>query len=90
MIVCAHIAVHRRGGCAGREFSGGASLAQLLKRPVLSPEPWRTPAPGVYLCSSSTPPGPGVHGLPGYYAARSALRHEFGITAAPSLSPSTP
>jgi len=70
--------------------SGGASLAQLIKRPVLSPEPWRTPAPGVYLCSSSTPPGPGVHGLPGYYAARSALRHEFGITAAPSLSPSTP
>jgi phytoene dehydrogenase-like protein len=70
--------------------AGGASFAQLVKRPVLSPEPWRTPAPGVYLCSSSTPPGPGVHGLPGYYAARSALRHEFGITAAPSLAPSTP
>ena len=69
--------------------AGGASLAQLVKRPVLSPEPWRTPAPGVYLCSSSTPPGPGVHGLPGYYAARSALRHEFGITAAPSLAPSS-
>jgi phytoene dehydrogenase-like protein len=70
--------------------AGGASLAQLIKRPVVSPEPWRTPAPGVYLCSSSTPPGPGVHGLPGYYAARSALRHEFGITAAPSLAPSSP
>ena len=67
--------------------AGGASFAQLVKRPVLSPEPWRTPAPGVYLCSSSTPPGPGVHGLPGYYAARSALRHEFGIAAAPSLAP---
>jgi phytoene dehydrogenase-like protein len=70
--------------------AGGASLPQLIKRPVVSPEPWRTPAPGVYLCSSSTPPGPGVHGLPGYYAARSALRHEFGITAAPSLAPSSP
>jgi len=67
--------------------SGAAGFTQLLKRPVVSTEPWRTPAPGVYLCSSSTPPGPGVHGLPGYYAARSALRHEFGITAAPSLSP---
>ena len=66
--------------------SGGASFAQLLKRPVLSPDPWRTPAAGVYLCSSSTPPGPGVHGLPGYYAARSALRNDFGITAAPSLA----
>ena len=66
--------------------SGGASFAQLLKRPVISPDPWRTPAAGVYLCSSSTPPGPGVHGLPGYYAARSALRNDFGITAAPSLA----
>jgi len=67
--------------------AGGASFAQLLARPVLSTDPWRTPAPGVYLCSSSTPPGPGVHGLPGYYAARSALAREFGITTAPSLSP---
>ena len=67
--------------------AGGAGFAQLVARPVLSTEPWKTPAPGVYLCSSSTPPGPGVHGLPGYYAARSALAHEFGITAAPSLAP---
>jgi phytoene dehydrogenase-like protein len=67
--------------------SGGANLRQLLVRPTLSTEPWRTPARGVYLCSSSTPPGPGVHGLPGYYAARSALRHEFGILTAPPLAP---
>ena len=65
--------------------AGAATFGQLIARPVLSTDPWRTPASGVYLASSSTPPGPGVHGLAGYYAARSALRHEFGITAGPSL-----
>lgn len=67
--------------------TGEASMRQLLARPVLSLDPWRTPARGVYLASSATPPGPGVHGLAGWYAARSALRHEFGITTMPSLAP---
>lgn len=66
--------------------SGAPSILQLLKRPVLRPDPWRTPLEGVYLCSASTAPGPGVHGLPGWYAALSALRHEFGIDAMPDLS----
>lgn len=67
--------------------AGRAGLHQLLARPVLSTDPWRVPADGLYLCSSSTPPGPGVHGLAGWYAARSALRHSFGITRMPSLAP---
>jgi phytoene dehydrogenase-like protein len=67
--------------------AGEASMRQLIARPVLSLDPWRTPARGVYLASSSTPPGPGVHGLAGWYAARSALRSEFGVTTMPSLAP---
>ncbi|GAB3575643.1 NAD(P)/FAD-dependent oxidoreductase [Leifsonia lichenia] len=67
----------------GDIYAGSPSIRQLLKRPVLSTDPWRTPLAGVYLCSSSTPPGPGVHGLCGWNAARSALRREFGIAADP-------
>lgn len=67
--------------------SGAPSLKQLVARPVLSTDPWRTPMDGVYLASSSVPPGPSVHGLGGAYAARSALRHEFGIDRLPDLSP---
>lgn len=64
----------------GGEISGGATdIRGMLARPVLSPDPWRTPAKGIYLASSSTPPGPAVHGMNGYLAAQSALHHEFGI-----------
>lgn len=72
----------------GGDIAAGApSLWQLIRRPVISPEPWRTPMPGVYLASASVAPGPGVHGLAGWYAALSALRHEFGTRALPDLSP---
>jgi phytoene dehydrogenase-like protein len=63
----------------GGDFSAGLmDVRGLLQRPVVSPVPWRTPIRGVYLCSSSTPPGPGVTGMPGYYAAKYALKDIFG------------
>ena len=63
---------------AGGDINGGAAnLPQLIARPILSPAPYRTPLRGVYLCSASTPPGGGVHGMCGYHAARLALREMF-------------
>ena len=64
----------------GGDIGGGlATLPHVIARPVLAVDPYRTPIPGVYLCSSSTPPGGGVHGMSGHRAATSALRREFGI-----------
>ncbi|HEX6512936.1 MAG TPA: NAD(P)/FAD-dependent oxidoreductase [Chloroflexota bacterium] len=60
----------------GGDLNGGeANLAQLLTRPALRLDPYATPLGGVYICSSSTPPGGGVHGMSGYHAARSALHY---------------
>lgn len=71
----------------GGDISAGVpNLAQLFRRPVISRDPWRTPVSGVYLCSASTTPGPGVHGLAGWFAALSALRHDYRIRALPNLS----
>lgn len=59
----------------GGDINGGVQdLRQLFTRPVASLNPYATPARGIYLCSSSTPPGGGVHGMCGYFAAQAALR----------------
>ncbi len=64
----------------GGDINGGApTLSQIFTRPVLRLSPYRTSAKGVYVCSSSTPPGGGVHGICGYYAARRALEDLFQI-----------
>jgi len=64
----------RNPNLVGGDIAGGyGGLSQLVRRPNLSPRPWATPLPGVYLCSASTPPGAGVHGMGGYHAARLAL-----------------
>lgn len=63
----------------GGDINGGLqSLLQTFARPTLRPVPYSTPIKGVYLCSSSTPPGGGVHGMCGYHAARAALRGTLG------------
>jgi phytoene dehydrogenase-like protein len=59
----------------GGDIAGGSTDPwQLVARPKLAADPYATSVAGVRLCSSSTPPGAGVHGMSGYHAARSALR----------------
>jgi len=61
----------------GGDINGGVQdIRQLIFRPWPSIDPYRV-GDGLYLCSSSTPPGGGVHGMSGYHAARSALQHEL-------------
>ena len=58
----------------GGDINGGAAtLRQTILGPTARWNPYRTALPGVYLCSASTPPGGGVHGMCGYGAARAAL-----------------
>jgi len=64
----------RNANLVGGDINGGRmDLLQVVRRPVLRPSPYRTPLRGVYLCSASTPPGGGVHGMGGYHAAKAAL-----------------
>ncbi|WP_343704246.1 NAD(P)/FAD-dependent oxidoreductase [Chitinophaga sp.] len=64
----------------GGDIGGGIMDArQLYTRPAIRLNPYSTPAKGIYFCSSSTPPGGGVHGMCGYHAARKALKDVFNI-----------
>ncbi|MGH3279379.1 MAG: phytoene desaturase family protein [Trebonia sp.] len=75
----------------GGDIAGGrCDGLRLLLRPVPVPVPYATPDPAIYLCSSATPPGPGVHGMCGYHAARAALRRAFGVLPAPEPVPPLP
>ncbi|OLT48057.1 NAD(P)/FAD-dependent oxidoreductase [Cellulosimicrobium sp. CUA-896] len=72
----------------GGDIAGGAvTMWQMVARPALRADPYAVGLEGVYLCSASTPPGPGVHGLGGWYAARRVLRREFDVRDDPDLGP---
>jgi phytoene dehydrogenase-like protein len=86
-------AVAARAGFSRPILHGLATMgiaAHAVLRALLGPtprvNPWTTPIPRAYLCSSATPPGGGVHGMSGYYAARTVLKREFGLKV-PSLAP---
>ena len=68
----------RNANYVGGDIGGGRGDGlHLLFRPTLSASPYATPNPAIYLCSAATPPGPGVHGMAGFHAARLALRRQF-------------
>jgi phytoene dehydrogenase-like protein len=72
------IEAHNANLVGGDIAAGVIDLRQFFTRPT-----WRnysTPVKGLYICSASTPPGVGVHGMCGYYAARRALRDVFGVS----------
>ena len=61
--------------CVGGDINGGVQdLGQLFSRPARILSPYTIPSTDIFICSSSTPPGGGVHGMCGYFAARAALR----------------
>jgi len=68
----------------GGDINGGVlDIGQLFTRPALRASPYRTSVKGLYLCSSATPPGGGVHGMCGYHAAKQALQDVFQLPIAP-------
>ncbi|HLS64938.1 MAG TPA: NAD(P)/FAD-dependent oxidoreductase [Ruania sp.] len=85
-IPAARMAEHDANYVAGDIAAGALTAWGMVARPRLSTNPYAAGIPGVYLCSQSTPPGPGVHGMSGWHAARMALQQRFGLPA-PDLAP---
>jgi phytoene dehydrogenase-like protein len=83
VITAADAERHNPNYVGGDIAAGALTLWQTVLRPVPRLDPYATPLPGVYLCSASTPPGPGVHGMAGVHAAGRALRRQFGIHTDP-------
>jgi len=86
-VPAARLSQHNANLVGGDIGVGGNNLLHALLGPTPRLNPWSTPIPKAYLCSSATPPGAGVHGMAGYFAARTVLRREFGIKTMPRLGP---
>jgi phytoene dehydrogenase-like protein len=86
-LTAADMEAHNPNYVGGDIAVGAQTLRQTVFRPVPRWKPYRTPIRGLYLCSSATPPMPGVHGRCGELAALTALRDVFGIRNAPDISP---
>lgn len=86
-VPAARLADHNANYVGGDIGMGGNSVWRAIAGPTPRLNPWATPIPKVYLCSAATPPGGGVHGMCGYYAARTVLKREFGIRELPALAP---
>jgi phytoene dehydrogenase-like protein len=74
----ADLEAHNENYTGGSITGGVSNWKQLVTRPVVRANPYTTPNPRLFICSASAPPGPGVHGMCGYYAARAALR-QLGV-----------
>ncbi|MGV9723728.1 phytoene desaturase family protein [Nocardia beijingensis] len=83
VITAAEMPAHNANYIGGDISAGAMTLRQFAFRPAPRWNPYATPIPGVYLCSSATPPGPGVHGMCGLHAARHALRDRFDVRTDP-------
>jgi phytoene dehydrogenase-like protein len=70
-------AAYNANNVGGDVIGGVMDLSQMFTRPVARWNPYTTPDKGIYICSSSTPPGGGVHGMCGFHAARAALKRSF-------------
>ncbi|MDG4664745.1 NAD(P)/FAD-dependent oxidoreductase [Mycobacterium sp. 236(2023)] len=86
-VPAARLADHNANLVGGDIGVGGNNMISALTGPSPRWNPWATPIPHAYLCSSAAPPGGGVHGMAGFYAARTVLKREFGIKELPTLSP---
>jgi len=84
-IPASDLAHHNANYVGGDIGVGHVSMYRMVARPMLKWNPYRTALDNVYLCSGSTPPGPGVHGMSGLHAAKRVLKQHFGIASMPDL-----
>ncbi|WP_449386460.1 phytoene desaturase family protein [Cellulomonas soli] len=86
-VPAARMAEHNPNLVGGDIAAGATTLRQMVARPTARWDPYAVGLEGTYLCSASTPPGPGVHGMAGWFAARHLLREVFDVREAPDLAP---